>query len=569
VNLSHLTLRRLTRDLAALTGSRIQAATLSDPNQLTLDIAHAGGAPATRLLISGSRSQGRICITDAPFPRPVNRPTWIDRYLLNAAIQSIRLIPNDRILIFNLDKQDRVGSRYPSQLIVEMIAQDSNAILIDANEKIQGLLRTHSAEHRKLHPGATYIYPPAQDRQLADAIAPDAFARALAEADDPVTALLNSVACMDRHLAKELTHRAEQSGDDLLTVTRAFYASTLVEESLGCICNPGGMRMAAVAFTPTHISPDLFESTETISQAIVLTYQDGLKGQEKRGQKKALAKTISRAIKAAVKKRDRIAADLENTKKADQIEQMGSLILSQSQAITAGASTAEVNDLFADKPRTLTIPLDPKLSAAENGQAYLKKAAKAKKSAPVLMRRLSQTAQVVVDLETLARELEVIEEESKVETFREKLVERGLIRPERVKPRQGKIDQSGLHPRKYRTSDGWEVWVGRNDQENDRMTKSAPKRALWFHAHGCPGSHVVLRPRNQRDPSPEAMHDAASLAAYWSKARGAKTVPVNYTEARYVQKPRGAPAGLVTIQNEKTLFVQPREIDKWDAETME
>jgi predicted ribosome quality control (RQC) complex YloA/Tae2 family protein len=65
------------------------------------------------------------------------------------------------------------------------------------------------------------------------------------------------------------------------------------------------------------------------------------------------------------------------------------------------------------------------------------------------------------------------------------------------------------------------------------------------------------------------MHDAASLAAYWSKARGAKTVPVNYTEARYVNKPRGAPAGLVTIQKEKTLFVQPREIDKWDAEVVE
>ena len=561
MNLSHLTLRRLARDLSELTGSRILDASLTQPNELHLSIARTGGGRTTRLLVSGSRSQGRVCITDTPFPEKPDRPPWVDRYLVKAAIRSVQLLANDRILIFDLDKQDRVGSRFPSRLILEMISQDSNAILVDYHNKIQGLLRTHTTEHRKLHPGALYKSPQEQDRKLPNNIKPADFERLLDDKEDPADALLTGVSLMDRNLANELSHRAQQTGQNLLALTQAFYTDPPSEEPTGCVKNPQGTRVAAVAFNPTHLAPERFEQTTTISEAITRTYEESLKGLEKRGQKKDLAKTISRAIKAAAKKRDRIAVDLEAASKAEEIEQMGSLILAQPQVIVPGASTAEVQDLFADEPRMVTIPLDPNRSASENGQAYLKKAAKAKKSLPVLARRLIQIRQTVEDLEKLSKELEDLEEDA-VERFRAKLVERGLVRPKRVKPKQGKQDPGGLHPRKYLTSDGWEVWVGRNDQENDRMTKSAPRNALWFHAHGCPGSHVVLRPRDQRDPSPEAMHDAASLAAYWSKARGAKTVPINYTEARYVQKPRGAPAGLVTIQKEKTLFVQPRELEK-------
>ena len=563
MNLSHLTLRRLAHDLEATKGARIQDATLTQPNALILDIARTPEGKTTRVLISGSRSQSRICITRSPFPPKPDRPSWVERYLLKAVIRDIRVQADDRIMTFDLDKQDRVGSRYPSRLVVEMMGRDSNAILVDPAGKIQGLLRAHTSEHRKLHPGGVFHPAKPQDRRLPDQITDEEFSRALGEHNDPLDALLTGIAGMDRHLARELVARAEMARHDLLAGVRAFYANPPFSEPPGCLLHPDGRRTTVLPYSPVHLKPGQFDPAETVSETIELVFEDELKGQEERGQKKDLLKTLSRATKAARTKRDRIAADLETAKNADELEQKGSLILSQAQTIESGAASVELENLFAEG-ETIRIDLNPNLSAVENGQGFLKKAAKARKSAPVLERRLGQTEETIEDLQKLYTRLEGIEDENEVVDFRRELENRGLIRPRRAKPVQGKYDPSGLHPRKYRTSDGWEVWVGRNDSENDRITRTAPGNAIWLHAHGCPGSHVVLRPRDQRDPSAEALHDAASLAAYWSKARGSKTVAVNYTEARNVQKPRGARPGLVTIRNEKTVFVRPREIEKWD-----
>lgn len=566
MNLSHLTLRRLGADLEPLVGARVREATLAPPNTLYLGFARSGDSPVTRLLVSGSRSQSRICVTTGDFPSSPDRPPWVERYLLNAVLRAVTVQPDDRVVTFALDKQDRVGSRYPSRLVVEMLGRDSNAILVDDTGRIQGLLRPHSTERRRLHPGADFQPPTPQDRRLPAEIPADAFAAALADADTPQAALLDTCAGMDRHLANEVVHRAAETDADMLETVRHLYAEPPFHEPPGCVLSENGRRTAAVPFTPRAVAPDRFEGCETISEAIERVYADSLKGQESQGERKSLRKTLTRALKAALRKRDRIEEDLLQARRADEFERLGSLILANPHDVPAGAASVVLEDLFEGSGGSVEIELNPKQTAVENGQAYLKRAARARKSEPVLARRLGQTEADVAELEKLIGELDPLTEDTDIARFRKKLEDRGLIRPQRPRQRPGKADPSGLHPRRYRTSDGWEVWVGRNDAENDRITKRAPRNAIWFHAHGCPGSHVVLRPRDQREPSPEALHDAACLAAYWSKARGAKTVPVNYTEARYVQKPKGAPPGLVTIRNEKTLFVSPREIERWDRD---
>ena len=563
MNLSHLTLRRLTQDLQACVGARIQDACLGGHNELILEVSRVSGAKTTRIFISASRENARICIDAFPDPAKPHRTPWIERYLVKSGIRSIHLAENDRIITFDLDKQDRVGSRYPSRLIVEMMGRDSNALIVDDSEKVQGVLRNHTSEHRKIHSGAVYKPPRPQQRALPKDIAPTTFQAELSE-NAPLDVLMQQCAGMDRNLAAELIHRAEHESADLLDYAKAWYQAPPFNEQSACLLNPQGARTAALSFTPKHLDADKYELADSISIAIDLVYQDSLKKVEKRGEKRDLVRSLKRAIKTAKTKCERIEDDLTQSKKADELEQMGSLILSQPHEIEQGASEVTLDNLFAENQQ-LTILLNPKQSATENGQAYLKKAAKARKSQPVLERRLGQSKEKVVELEDLLGKLETITDEEATREFRKTLEDRGVIRPKRVKPKQGKPDPSGLHPRRYRTSDGWEVWVGRNDQENDRITKSAPRNAIWFHAYGCPGSHVVLRPWDQREPSREALQDAACLAAYWSKARGSKTVAVNYTEARYVQKPKGAPPGLVTIKNEKTLFVAPREIAKWES----
>ena len=127
--------------------------------------------------------------------------------------------------------------------------------------------------------------------------------------------------------------------------------------------------------------------------------------------------------------------------------------------------------------------------------------------------------------------------------------------------RRDRKDGSGFHPRSYQTKDGWTVLVGRSNQENDYLThRMAHPEDYWFHAHGVPGSHVVLRREGRKDnPSAKTIEEAAAIAAFFSKARHSSKAPVIYTLKKYVRKPRGAKAGLAMCQREKSIMVLPKD----------
>ena len=120
---------------------------------------------------------------------------------------------------------------------------------------------------------------------------------------------------------------------------------------------------------------------------------------------------------------------------------------------------------------------------------------------------------------------------------------------------------SALEPRRYRTSEGWEVWIGKNNQGNDHLThRLARPEDIWMHVHGAPGSHVVLRRgKGPNEPSKTTLAEVAGWAAFYSQARNAGTVPVTVTEKKYVRKPRKAAAGLAEVMRSKTVFARPTE----------
>ena len=128
-------------------------------------------------------------------------------------------------------------------------------------------------------------------------------------------------------------------------------------------------------------------------------------------------------------------------------------------------------------------------------------------------------------------------------------------------------DRQGARPRRYRTTSGWCVWAGRNNKENDTLThRLAAQNDYWFHAHGYAGSHVLLRREGHtQEPDKRTLEEAAAVAAYWSKGRTASKVPVVYTMAKFVSKPRGAPPGLAVMKREKTIMVRPELIPEDDA----
>jgi predicted ribosome quality control (RQC) complex YloA/Tae2 family protein len=246
--------------------------------------------------------------------------------------------------------------------------------------------------------------------------------------------------------------------------------------------------------------------------------------------------------------------DLEEAKEADCLQKKGHILMANLQRVPRWVSTIDLEDFYSEDGSTLTLDLDPALSPVENARRYLVRAKKAKIRESVLTSWIESTRQEFDYLSDLVERLSNLEVQFSEEQLQD--LESRYILPGGV--RHCEVSTS-THPRRYITSDGWKVIVGRSNEENDRLTREvADREDIWLHAQGCPGAHVVLQPEGHKgEPPRRTLEEAASLAAYWSKARGARTVPVIYTRVKYVRKPKGAKAGVVTVTHEKTIFVEP------------
>jgi predicted ribosome quality control (RQC) complex YloA/Tae2 family protein len=193
---------------------------------------------------------------------------------------------------------------------------------------------------------------------------------------------------------------------------------------------------------------------------------------------------------------------------------------------------------------------------------YFDKSRKFSKSIPILKTRVKKSKKRLDTLEHLQLETDL-----DINEIKEKMIELRLIKSDKA----GTIKKR-VEPRKpykiYKASCGWDILVGRSNRENDELTlKIAAKYDYWFHAWQASGSHVVLRlPDKTVIPDKQTLLEAASLAAYYSKARGASKVPVVYTQAKYVRKPKKFPPGKVLVEREKQLMVKPKELEHFKSE---
>jgi len=257
--------------------------------------------------------------------------------------------------------------------------------------------------------------------------------------------------------------------------------------------------------------------------------------------------------------------DLEEAQRAEELERKGNVLIAQLKEIKPGNSQVELPDVFDISGQTrLIIELSPERTPAENASWYLKTARKFRRRLEVLPDRLNGCQKKIGELETLLEGGQEKGDEGRQE-LENWLNKNGMIqRKGKMNPRE---QRDLAHPRRYRTSTGWTVWAGRNNRENDILThRMAAQNDIWFHAHGYPGSHVLLRRDGRKEePSGPTLEEAAGIAAFWSKGKTAKKVPVVYTLAKYVSKPRGGAPGQAVMRREKTLMVAPALLPEEDS----
>ena len=284
------------------------------------------------------------------------------------------------------------------------------------------------------------------------------------------------------------------------------------------------------------------------------------KGQAERMHRKAgdMLRTVTAARDRLVRKLSAQRQELAKTHDREKYKRKGELISANFYQLEKGMATAKVIDYYDPNCPEVEITLDLRLTPQQNAQRYFKLYNKAKTAELMLTEQIGAGERELDYLESVLAAIDEAENEADLAQLREELTQTGVLshRQQRNMRRQ---KPARSVPYEYRTSDGFSVWAGKNNLQNDLLSmKTAFKSDIWFHTQKIHGSHVILV-TDGREPTDTAMTEAAMIAAYHSKARTSAGVPVDYTEVRNLKKPAGAKPGFVIYHVYKTAFVTPDE----------
>jgi predicted ribosome quality control (RQC) complex YloA/Tae2 family protein len=265
--------------------------------------------------------------------------------------------------------------------------------------------------------------------------------------------------------------------------------------------------------------------------------------------------TLMKKVGTEIGKIEKALGAIKSQKSPDPIvlEYNGQLILSYLDRVKKGMKTVELPDLH--KPTgTITVPLNPALTPTQNAEKYFQKARKTTKEREETEIRFNQLMKKLEILKNLEKSIL----ESELFTGVKDIIEDHKDASRMLNLDQKGKEKSPLPFRVFSLEHGYEVWVGKSSASNDLLTmKHAAPHDLWFHVRGASGSHTVLKVKKGENVPREIVHQAAGIAAYYSKMRNASSVPVAYCERKYVRKPKGVASGSVTLEREKVIFVKP------------
>ncbi len=366
----------------------------------------------------------------------------------------------------------------------------------------------------------------------------------------------------DATLAAETLHRAHLPDTDAdldeAALRRVFDETRLLDDELRAptprLYRHDGRASVFALVELRHLeqaawTPERFETTDAALRVFV---RETLRDSRFHRRHDGLKQRLDRAVEKATHRLDTMLDQLSQPSRADAYERDAHLLMAQGHALPPGAKTATLPDLF-EAGQTVTLRLDPALSAIENAQKLYDRARQSRQARTHAEARLVDAEAALNETARLRDALAGITTIKDLDAFAER--ERDALGAARA-------DEGDRLPfRRYDVGHGYEAWVGKTAQQNDELTlRHARPFDLWMHARGVPGSHVVLRlPGRHSQPPPDVLDRAAALAAYHSKARGSSLVPVIVVPRKHVRKPKGATPGSVTVMRETVRLVAPAQ----------
>ena len=507
-----------------------------------------------RLFVSCNSQSARVCLTEGSYTNPDQPPTFcmlLRKHLQGGRITDVRQKDAERIMEIDIEAQNELGFSVCRRLIVEIMSKHSNIVLVDLETgKIIDAIKRISIDvnrYRQLLPGVIYKYPPAQDKMP--------FNEVTAESELPRDdrALMARVAGISPAISREIAEDPGRRLSEILASVEDGSARARVY-----IDEKGTPR----EFHITGLSE--FEGLEcrffdTLSECVDFYYSNREQSNLVRQKSQPLLKSVQASLSKALLKKKKLSEDLLAAENSDKYRLYGELLTANLHLIKPGDRKVTVTNYYDGSE--ITIPLDEKTSASANSQRYFKKYSKARTAIHEKQTQLEDNEKDIQYLESVIQNIEAADNVPLLDSIRDELEQTGYVR-RRQKAAQRKKKGAGPEPLKYTLSDGTQVLVGRNNIENDWLTmKFASKTDVWMHTKDIPGSHVIVRlddGRNVNDLPAELIYEAASIAAYHSKAGSGDNVPVDYVPVRYVKKPNGSKPGMVIFTHNQTVYVKPQ-----------
>ncbi len=560
---------------AALTGSRINKIAQPEKDELMITVKTPSGQ--RRILMSASASLPLIYFTQSNKLSPMTAPNFcmlLRKHIGSGKILRVWQPSLERIIHFEIEHYDEMGDLKTKDLIIELMGKHSNVIFCDDQGMIIDSLKHISAQTssvREVLPGRQYFIAQTQEKLDPLSIGREDFLREVFSKPQPLfKAVYMSFTGISPVFAQELCARAGMEPDQSareIGENEQLHLSRIFLEMIddvregrfdpNIVYDEDGIPVEFSAIPLTMYSDMDSEHFDSISEVLETYYAQKNSASRIRQKSADLRHLVNTMLERESKKLDLQMRQLKDTEKRDKFRLYGELLNTWGYSIEPGAKVAVVPNYY-DNDKEVKITLDPNKTASENAQRFFEKYEKQKRTYDALSELIRETRSDVEHLESVKTFLDQAQTEADLNQIREELTGSGYLKKHDSGKKKGASRPEKSKPWHYRTEDGYDIYVGKNNIQNDELTfKFANSSDWWFHSKKAPGSHVIVRRKADEELPDHVFELAASAAAYYSSARMADKVEIDYVQRREVKKPGGSKPGFVVYYTNYSMIARP------------
>ena len=550
-----------------LTGGRISKIAQPEADELLLTVKSREGN--FRLLLSASAGLPLVYLTGANKPGPMTAPNFcmlLRKHISGGRILSVTQPSLERILRFEIEHLDELGDLCRKYLVVEIMGKHSNIIFCSDTDQIIDSIKHVSAQMssvREVLPGRAYFIPDTQEKADPLGITEENFTALIRKKAAKLSkALYTSLTGLSPVAAEEICAQASLDSDraansyeqaELIHLYRTFtrFLAPVRSGAYEPVIYYDGKTPVEFSCLPLTVYEHCRKETfSSVSGLLERYYAEKNTLTRIRQKSTDLRRIVQTALERNIKKYDLQAKQLKDTEKREKYRIYGELINTYGYGVEPGSKSFEALNYYTGE--MVTIPLDPQIPVQENAKKYFDKYGKLKRTCEAVTKLLEETGSEVEHLRSVQTALDIALQEEDLVQIKEELMQSSYIRKRNPGSKRPKITSKPFH---YISSDGYHMYVGKNNLQNEELTfQTARGNDWWFHAKGAPGSHVIVQTNGGELPD-TTFEEAARLAAYYSSNRGADKVEIDYVEKKHVKKPNGSRPGFVVYYTNYSMMI--------------